>query len=256
MNQGEVEWRSCGVDTSNCFDYFRYLDVSSTGRIGNLNRPGGNGDYFGVIDLAVSPYYVTMAQQGVCSWQADWGLPAMTTATYNNIVNWAAYPYNGTVLSTLRLPTSPYVVAVSRGSLETQRCPSWQICEGSTSTVHSAILVATDTTLSALPSTTSAFNYDSHLPCGRLTSQACMGLLCGQPAVARRTDNAVADWWTCGGPNCNTVGGNWVLACRSSSNCTVTVADSDAYLVNIPPAIQSQIVADGPDIDLGHALAN
>jgi len=180
----------------------------------------------------------------------------MTTTTYPNIVDWAAYPYDGSVLSTLKLPTSAYVVGVSRGSPETERCPDWKICEGSTSTVHSAIVVSTDGNLNALPSSAIAFSYNSHLACGRSTSQACTGLLCGQPAAARRTDNALVDWWSCGGPNCDAVGGNWVLACASSSSCMVTVADSDIYIVNTPPAIQSLVVEDGPDVDLGHAVAN
>ncbi|HME90523.1 MAG TPA: hypothetical protein VKE49_03815, partial [Myxococcaceae bacterium] len=152
--------------------------------------------------------------------------------------------------------TSPYAVAVSRGSLETQRCPSWQICEGSASAVHSAILLAHDANLNLLPSTTTSFSYNSNLACGRLTGQTCMGLLCGQPAAAKRPDNALVDWWACAGSGCNTPDGNWQLTCASSSTCTVSVADSDVYLVNTPPGIRSRIQQDGPNIDLSYALAN
>jgi hypothetical protein len=252
MNQGEAETRSCGVDTSNCFDYFHDLDVLSNGQIANGSAKKG---YFGVVDLVVSPSYQSMAQSGACSWQADWNLPVMQTATYSNVVNWSVAPYDGSALDQLTLPTSAYKVAVSRGSLETQRCPSWQLCEGSSSPPHNAFLLSQDANLNLLPSTTTAFSYNSRLPCGKATSQACMGLLCGQPAVARRADKALADWWSCAAPACDTAGGHWQLACASSSSCTVSVADSDVYLVNTPPSVRSKILLDGPDIDVGQAVA-
>jgi hypothetical protein len=260
MNQGEVETRSCGtLDNSRCFDYFQYVDVLSNGLLGNgggNNDGNGSPDPFGVIDLMVSSEYVNMAQTGVCSWQNDWNLPQLQSAVYPNIVDWSAAPYNGQALGSLRLPTSSYKVAVSRGSLETQRCPSWQLCSTQTGS-HDAFLLPYDASWTLLPSTAVTFTYNSLLPALRLgVAPPAMGFLCGQPVAASRSDNLQADWWICAGAACNTSAGSWQPTCMNTSKCTISMSDQDLYVVSVPPALEATIASAGPGPELGWAVKN
>src|ERR1700682_2532504 len=186
--------------------------LSNTSRLGT--GCGGAGDRngsskpFGIIDLMVSPEYVNMAQTGICSWQSDWNLPQLQSAVYPNVVDWSAFPYNGQALRSLRLPTSSYKVAVSRGTLETQRCPSWHLCSAQTGS-HDAFLLPYDGSWSLLPSSAVAFRYNSLLPSLRTgVGPAAMGFLCGQPVAASRSDGSSADWWVCAGAASNTSSGS------------------------------------------------
>jgi hypothetical protein len=254
MNQGEAETRSCGTwDNSRCFNYFQYVDVLSNGRLGTGGADGdGNGEPFGVIDLKVSSEYVNMALTGTCSWQSDWNLPQLQSAVYPNVVDWSAFPYNGQALRSLRLPTSSYKVAVSRGSLETQRCPSWHLCSTQTGS-HDAFMLPYDASWNLLPSTAVAFTYNSLLPSSRVgVATAAMGFLCGQPVAARRVDSAKADWWICAGAACNTSAGSWQPACENTSACTISMSDQDLYVVSVPPSPP----ADPTRQELGWAVKN
>jgi len=196
----------------------------------------------------------------VCSWQSDWNLPQLQSSVYGRIVDWAIPPYNGqtSTLRPIRLPTSPYKIAVARGSNETQRCPSWDLCEGSTKIgPHSAILLPYDGNWTLLPSNATVFGYDSRLPCTRDgLSEACKAFLCGQPAVAHRGDNSPVDWWVCAGDNCGAGGGGWQQACQDSSTCVITMSDQDVYVVSVPVTLRNEINADGINIDLDWCVVN
>ncbi|HKD39892.1 MAG TPA: hypothetical protein VKB87_06325, partial [Myxococcaceae bacterium] len=253
LNQGEAETRSCGADTTNCFNYSSYMDTLSNGLIGT-----GSGSTFpGLPDLKVSNFYVNAANAGTCSWQKDWGLSGASPSSYANIINWSASPYNGTKTSSYTLPRSSYKVAVNIGNLENSRCPTWQLCTSGRSGTHRTVVIPYDSYWNQLPATAVQFLNSPYTACPtQAKGEACKQLLCGSATQLNTADGSYLNWYTCSGPYCDTYYGSWQLTCQNQKNCKIAMADQDTFVLAMPLALQAQIDADGWSNDLGWATIN
>lgn len=158
------------------------------------------------------------------------------------------------------MPNSAYRVAVSRTSNVTQdRCPSWNLCDGSTATgAHKGVLVPYDAAWNLLPKGTDTFAGNPTGPnCTGVPNETCKMFLCGQPIIGKAPGTTLMDWWVCSGGLCNTAGAGatWTEACLDSNTCTITMADKDTYLISIPSELRAQVEAD-PDGDCTRKLAH
>jgi len=250
MNQGEVEIRGCAVgNPSLCFHYLKYADVASDGTVGGA---GGNSDFYALINISVGPWYTNA--YSVCSWAADWNLAGAPTGGFSSVIDWSAN-LDGSVAKVAKLFTGDYRVAVNLASIETERCPSWNLCEGSTQTgAHDAALFALDSDQTLLSGAV-RFSYSSKLPCSPGNAgNLCQGFLCGEPVAMASSDGLSGDWWLCSGDNCATSGDNWQLACRNQTDCVITMADTNLIVVRMPSAVRSQYLAN--PTNLSNAYAN
>jgi hypothetical protein len=248
MNQGEVEIRSCGTpDSSQCFDYLLYPDVLSDGTVGNgppglMNQdllsgyagavaPTSGSDFAGVINISVGPWYESASS--FCSWKTDWNLPTAPTNTFSSVIDWSASA-DGTVVKPDTLFTAPYKVAINLGSHETQRCPTWNLCDTNTQSPNSAWLLALDVNGAVIPRAV-GFSYDSHIACPDVNAiSQCQGFLCGTPIAVQSNDGTAGDWWLCSGGSCGLSPDNWELVCPNQTACVTTMADDDTVVVRVP----------------------
>jgi hypothetical protein len=127
-------------------------------------------------------------------------------------------------------------VAINLGSQETQRCPTWNLCDGSTQSPNSAWLLALDANGVVIPGAL-GFSYDSHIACPDVNGiRQCQGFLCGMPIAVQSNDGVAGDWWLCSGSECAASADNWELVCPNQTACVTTMANDDTVVVRVPVA--------------------
>jgi hypothetical protein len=184
-----------------------------------------------VINISVGPWYDSASS--FCSWKSDWNLPTAPTKTFSSVIDWSASA-DGTVVKPDTLFVAPYKVAINLGSRETQRCPTWNLCDTNAQSPNSAWLLALDVNGAVILNAV-GFSYDSHIACPDKNGiPQCQGFLCGTPIAVQSNDGVAGDWWLCSGGGCAVSPDNWELVCPNQTACVTTMADDDTVVVRVP----------------------